>query len=189
VGMFGFAPVSFFNNTSTANLGNQVRGFGFTNEGGVDTMFRFFNAQVFNPQLNAGFPLLNPDATRRDVEQYVLAFDTDLAPIVGQQVTLTNTNASAVGPRITLMEQRAGAPFTSKVLGGTTTECDLVATVVQSGAIKGFLFDPNSHNFFASNGTTALSDSAIRALATTAGQEVTFTCVPPGSGSRVAFSQ
>jgi hypothetical protein len=152
-------------------------------------MFRFLNAQVFNPQLNAGFPLLNPDATRRDVEQYLLAFDTDLAPIVGQQVTLTNTNGSAVGPRITLMEQRAGAPFTSKVLGGTTTECDLVAKVVQSGMPTGYLFDPSSRNFFASNGTTALSDGALRALASTAGQEVTFTCVPPGSGSRVAFGQ
>jgi hypothetical protein len=34
------------------------------------------------------------------VEQYLLAFDTDLAPIVGQQVTLTAANAAAVGPRI-----------------------------------------------------------------------------------------
>jgi hypothetical protein len=33
------------------------------------------------------------------------------------------------------MEERAGAPFTSKVLGGTRTECDLVAKVAQSGVI------------------------------------------------------
>lgn len=189
VGMFGFPPVSFFNNVSTGNLGNQIRGFGFTNEGSVDTMFHFFDALVFNPQLNSGFPLLNPDGTRRDVEQYLLAFDTDLAPIVGQQVTLTSTNSSAVGSRITLMEQRAGASFTSNVLGGNTTECELVAKVVQSGVIKGWLFDPSSQKFFASDGTTSISDSALRALAATTGQEVTFTAVPPGSGSRVAFSQ
>src|SRR5215470_1220352 len=53
VGMFGFPPVRFFNNSSTANLGDQVRGFGFTNEGSVDTVFRFVNAQVFNPQINS----------------------------------------------------------------------------------------------------------------------------------------
>jgi hypothetical protein len=34
-----------------------------------------------------------------------------------------------------------------------------------------------------------LSDGALRALAATPGQEVTFTCVPPGSGQRVAFNQ
>ncbi len=188
VGMFGFPRVSFFNNSTNGFQGPQVRGFGFTNEGSVDTLFRFFNAVVFNPQLNAGFPLINPDATRRNVEQYVLAFDTDLAPIVGQQVTLTSTNSSAVGPRITLMEQRAGAAFTSKVLGGSTTECDLVAKVVVNGATKGFLFDPTSGNFFDSS-NNATTDAAVRALAATVGQEVTFTAVPPGSGSRIAFAE
>lgn len=188
VGMFGFPPVSFFNNSSTPNLGNQIRGFAFTNEGGVDTVFRFVNAQVFNPQINSGFPLINPDATRRDVEQYVLAFDTDLAPIVGQQVTLTSNNSSAVGPRISLFEQRAGTAFTSKVLGGATTECDLVAKVVQNGATKGFLFNPSAGNFAAADSST-ISDASLRALAATPGQEITFTAVPPGSGGRIAFGQ
>jgi hypothetical protein len=117
----------------------------------------------------------------------VLAFNSDLAPIVGQQVTLTSTNASGVGPRITLMEQRCGTAFTSQVLGGNTTECDLVATVVLNGAVTGFLFDPTSGNFFNSAGV-ATSDTALRALAATPGQEVQFTATTPGSGSRLAFS-
>jgi DNA-binding beta-propeller fold protein YncE len=188
VGMFGFPRVSFFNNNTNGFQGAQVRGFGFTNEGSVDTLFRFFNAVVFNPQLNSGFPLINPDATRRNVEQYVLAFDTDLAPIVGQQVTLTGGNSAATGPRITLMEQRAGAAFTSKVLGGTTTECEVVAQLVQGSTIKGFLFNPTAGNFVAADGST-ISDTALRALASTPGQEITFTAVPPGSGSRIAFNQ
>ena len=79
--------------------------------------------------MSAGFPLLGGDQTRRDVEQFMLAFDSDQAPIVGQQVTLTIQNASAVGPRIA--PQRAGTPFTSKILGGTVTECDLVASIVR----------------------------------------------------------
>ncbi|HLJ27049.1 MAG TPA: hypothetical protein VKY85_10105 [Candidatus Angelobacter sp.] len=187
VGMFGFPRTTFFNNSTSGFQGDQIRGFGFTNEGSVDTLFRFFNAVVFNPQLNAGFPLFNPDATRRNVEQYVLAFDTDLAPIVGQQVTLTSGNSSAVGPRIALMEQRAGTAFTSQILGGKTTECDLVAKVVLNGAVKGFLFDPSSGNFL-DNAGNATTDTALRGLAATAGQEVTFTAVTPGSGSRIAFS-
>jgi DNA-binding beta-propeller fold protein YncE len=189
VGMFGDPKVDTFDAPDSGFTGNQIRGFGFTNDGSIDTMFRFFTAAVFRPTPNAGFPLINPDGTRRDVEQFVLAFESDLAPIVGQQVTLTSTNASAVGPRINLMKQRAGTQFVSKSLGGTVTECDLVAKVVQNGAAKGYLYDPISGNFFASDGVTSISDSALRGLAGTPGQEVTFTSVPPGSGSRVAFSQ
>jgi hypothetical protein len=119
----------------------------------------------------------------------VLSFDSDLAPITGQQVTLTSSNASAVGPRITLLEQRANASFTSKLLGGTVKEIGLVARVAQGGAVKGYLFNPGNSTFVPSGGGTALSDAQIRALASTAGQEVTFTAVPTGSGSRLAAVQ
>jgi DNA-binding beta-propeller fold protein YncE len=188
VGMFGFPAVPFFNNQESGNTGNQIRGFGFTNEGSVDTVFDFFHALVFNPMLNSGFPLINPNATRRDVEQFVLAFDTDLAPIVGQQVTLTNANSSNVSARISLFEKLAGTSFTSLELGGTVTEADLVAKVVLNGSVQGFLFNPSAGNFTSASGGT-VSDSALRALANTVGQEVTFTAVPPGSGSRIAFNQ
>ncbi|CCE04888.1 conserved exported hypothetical protein [Bradyrhizobium sp. STM 3843] len=188
VGMFGMPAVYFFNGRDTGNMGPQIRGFGFTNEGSVDTIFSFFNALVFNPTLNSGFPLINPDATRRDVEQYVLAFDSDLAPIVGQQVTLSNVNLATAAARVTLLEQRAGAPFTSLALGGQVTECDLVASVVANGAVVSYLYAPASQIFTAANGSSA-TDAALRAVAATPGREVTFTCLPPGSGPRVVSSQ
>src|SRR5262249_2895416 len=94
VGMFGFPKVAFFqtneSNAKTTFQGDQIRGFGFVHDGVVDTVTRFLTAVVFAPQFNSGFPLINPDATRRDVEQFLLAFPSDLAPIVGQQVTLTS---------------------------------------------------------------------------------------------------
>jgi YVTN family beta-propeller protein len=186
VGMFGNAKIPAFDAADSGQLGDQIRGFGFTNEGASPTIFHFVTALVFHPQITAGFPLINPDATRRNVEQYLLAFDSDLAPVVGQQVTLTSGNASAVGARITLFEQRANAAFTSKVLGGAVKECELVARVVQGGVIKGFLFNPANSTFVPAGGGTALSDSQLRALASTAGQEVTFTAVPSGSGARLA---
>jgi len=189
VGMFGVPKVDFFQtNDKTTFQGDQIRGFGFVHDGVVDTLFRFVTAIVFAPQFNSGFPLINPNATRRDVEQFILAFPTDLAPIVGQQVTLTSANSSAAGPRIDLLIQRAKAQFVSKALGGAVTECDLVAQVAQGGSVKGFLFDPAANNFVSGNGTR-ITDSALRALAATPGQEVTYTCVPPGSGGRIAFSQ
>ncbi len=189
VGMFGAPKVDSFDAPDTGATGDQIRGYGFTNDGTVDTLFRFFTAAVFRPLPTSGFPILNPDATRRDVEQFMLAFDSDLAPIVGQQVTLAADNAATVGPRIDLLKQRANANFTSRALGGATKECDLVARVVEGGVVRGFLFDPASGNFVPAGGGAALSDAALRALAQTAGQEVTYTCVPPGSGTRIAATQ
>jgi YVTN family beta-propeller protein len=188
VGMFGAAGITLFSLPDSGFMGDQIRGFGFLGDGSVDTLFRFFSGSVFNPTSNSGFPQTNPDATRRDVEQYMLAFDSDLAPIVGQQITLTSANAASVGPRIDLLIQRASAPFVSKVLNGSVMECDLVAQVVQNDRVTGFLYDPASGNFIPADGSPRVSDSALRALAATPGQEVTYTAATPGSGSRLAAS-
>lgn len=190
IGMFGSPQVNFFQEADSGPTGPQVRGFGFTGDGSVDTIFRFLTAAVFQPTANVGFPQTDPDTTRRDVEQYLLAFDTDLAPIVGQQVTLSSQNSAAVSARISLLLHRATAPFSSLQLGGDVTECDVVAQVVQNGRVTGFLYDPQNGNFysFSDRGKIILSDAQLRALAVTPGQEVTYTAVPPGSGARVAFT-
>lgn len=190
VGMFGSPQVNFFQEADSGPTGPQVRGFGFTGDGSVDTLFRFLTAAVFQPTADTGFPQSNPNTTRSDVEQFLLAFDSDLAPVVGQQVTLTGRNSGAVSARITLLEQRAAAPFTSLQLGGTVTECDLVARVVQNGRVTGFLYDPQNGSFytFSDHGKISLSDAEFRELGVYPGQEITFTAAPPGSGARLAFS-
>ena len=187
VGMFGMPAMDFFGAPDSGPMGDQVRGFGFTHDGAVDTLFRFFTAKVFRTMGSTGFPSgAAGDNTRRDVVEFVYAFESDLAPIVGQQITLTSANASTVGARIDLLIARAKAPFVSKELGGNVTECDLVASVVEGGTLRGYLFNVGSGSFTASDGSTR-SDAALRSLAGTAGQEVTYTCTPPGSGSRIAF--
>jgi len=188
VGMFGMPDDNFFGNSTATNAhqGDQVRGFGFLHDGSTDTVFRFLGASVFN------FP---NDQTRRDVEDFVLAFDSDLAPAVGQQVTLDAANAAAAGPRIDLLIARAEASFTSKFLGGSVQECDLVvrgkvASDEVSGVERGWLYDPASGLFVPdAAGDPALGDAALRAEAADAGQELTYTCVPPGSGVRVALDR
>jgi DNA-binding beta-propeller fold protein YncE len=188
VGMFGTPAVDAFQQPDSGPMGDQIRGFGFTGDGSLDTLFRFLTAAVFAPTNNSGFPQKNPDGTRRAVEQYLLAFDSDLAPIVGQQVTLTSTNGAAAGPRVDLLKQRAAAPFVSAALNGAVTECDVVAQVAVNGTPMSYLYDPVAGNFNPSDGSAPVTDAALRALASIVGQEVTYTAWPPGSGRRVAFS-
>ncbi|QRO01901.1 hypothetical protein JRI60_24220 [Archangium violaceum] len=190
VGMFGFPDSSFFQHPETGQLGDQIRGFGFTHDGAVDTLFRFFSAIVFS-NTSVGGPLVGfpGDTDRRNVEAFMLAVDSDLAPIVGQQVTLTSTNAAAVGSRIDLLVARARAPFVSKALGGSTYEADLVAKTVVAGKAKGYLYDRGAGTWKPDDGTANITTTTLRALATKAGQEVTFTAVPPGSGVRIALDR
>jgi len=181
VGMFGMPDVDFIDSTTNAFQGDQIRGYGFLHDGSVDTIFNFFRASVF-PGIN--------DGQRADMEQFVLAFDSDLAPVVGQQVTLDAGNGADANPRIDLLIERAEAGFVSKILGGNTTECDLVVKGRVGGEDRGWLYDPGSGLFDSDRASeAALSDAALRALAQTAGQELTYTCVPPGTGMRVALDR
>ena len=179
VGMFGMSPEPFFPSDPFPFMGDQVRGFGFLHDGSTDTLFRFHGASVFirsiiNP---GGIPTGTEGQTlRRQLEAYLLAFDSNLAPIVGQQVTLTSDNGAVVGPRIGLMEERASA-----------SECDLVVKGRVEGQAAGFLYSTSDQLFVRRQSTDPpLSDPELRALADVVGGELTFTCVPPGSGARIA---
>lgn len=187
IGRFGSPAIPFASAPGTGHLGDQVRGYGFVHDGTADTLAHFFTVRVFQPTLNSGFPLINPNGMRRDVSDFMHVMDSDLAPIVGQQVTLSAANAAAAGARVTLLIQRARTAFVSKELGGAVTECDLVAQVVEAGVRRGYVYEAGSSSFVAADGSRR-TDAALRTLATTAGQEVTYTCTPPGSGKRIAYN-
>ncbi len=185
VGMFGSPPNARTNPGDNGPTGPQVRGVGFEHDGSADTIFRFLQGIVFNPTSDGTKGFVNGDTQRRAVEQYILAFDSDLAPIVGQQVTLRSDNASSAGARIDLLIARAQTPFTSKLLGPGATECDLVARVT-IGGVPSALRLQSDGTFLPDDGSAAMSDSSVRALAATPGQEITYTCLPPGWGKAAA---
>jgi hypothetical protein len=209
VGMFGMPDVDFNIDGDESHRGAQVRGTGYLHDGSTDTLFRFFSATVFNGGgNNAGFDGVGAGGSaaqqRRNMEAFMLAFDTDLAPVVGQQVTLNTDNtgdADTLG-RILLLEARAGTSFVSAVFdadgnpgNGTqaTTECELVVKVFEGGVEHGYLFDPDlgSDGEYVADttGSPNLTPASLRALANTAGQEVQYTCAPPGSGYRMALDR
>ncbi|MHC4109008.1 MAG: YncE family protein, partial [Planctomycetota bacterium] len=162
--------------------GDQVRGTGILHDGTVDTVFNFLSAAVFT--------LTN--AEQRDLEQFVLAAPTDLAPIVGQQVTIGpgNFGVTDVNDRITLIDTRAGISFESKMLGGSVTECDVIAKTVAGGIEKGYVRQSGGSYLPDDNGP-AISEAALRAKANPVGdaQTITFTAVPPGSGTRMGIDR
>ena len=110
---------------------------------------------------------------RRQLEAFILAFPTNLAPVVGQQITLTASSPAEVDARIDLLRQRADAG-----------ECELVAKTRISDDEAGFLYVGSGLFARDRRGQPPIPGAALRALA-----PVTYTCVPPGSGERVGVDR
>ncbi len=174
VGMFGRAPDAFETGDDHEDKGDQVRGFGFTHDGSFDTIFRFLHGTVFNPQPDQG---LIHDGMRTSVERFLLAFDSNHRPIVGQQVTISANNNGDADARLDLILERADAG-----------ECDAVAKGVVDGEERGWVYDGDA---FASDRAADSGTSAadLKALAQVPGQPLTFTAVPVGEGRRIGVDR
>ena len=165
VGMFGFSG------DTSAATGPQIRGFGFANDGSIDTLNNFFGDPVFN------FPA--PAATSRSqVTAFMLAMDSDLLPIVGQQVTWRPGAPDPVEARLSLLKQQAK-------VSAPRAACDLVVRANIDGVAHAGLMQLDG-TWQMRNGAL-LSDANLRALASVT-QPLTFTCVPPGAGKRIALN-
>jgi DNA-binding beta-propeller fold protein YncE len=177
VGMFGFAPLPFVNSGDNAHKGDQVRGFGFLHDGSIDTVFRFFQATVFNPSMGNPGGFAN-DTERRDMESLMLAFDSNHRPIVGQQATLSPTSGVDADTRVDLILDRADAG-----------ECDAVVKGIVAGEERGWVYEGAGQFSSDREGDGLVAEAALRALADTAGQELTFTAVPEGEGERIGVDR
>jgi YVTN family beta-propeller protein len=167
VGKFGvsgkFAP-------PMAPSGPQIKGFGFMHDGGMDTLDNFLSGSVFE---------FDPDPTvnsqkRGQVVDFVMAMDSELAPIVGQQITLSADSGLDVSSRIDLLRARAQAT--------NPVECDLIVKGVIDGQIRGALMQSDG-SYQMDRQSEVMSDIDLRALVNLNNQTLTFTCVPPGSGT------
>ena len=165
VGMFGFSG------DASSATGPQIRGFGFSNDGGVDTLDSFFRDPVFN------FPA-PATTTRAQVIAFALAMDSDLAPVVGQQVSWRPGASAEVEARLSLLKQQAQA-------ASSAAACDLVVRAGVYATSYSGLYQRDG-SWLMRNGAR-LSDSTLRQLATPS-QPLTYTCSPPGSGLRIALN-
>ena len=206
VGMFGLPDrEGFLPSHTKEHQGDQIRGFGFLHDGATDQLLNFLKGGVFDngeigcPEgaderygchFNAGEIGIPDEETRQGLVDYMMEFDNDLAPIVGQQVTLNSQTSQQVETRLKLLEQRANTPFVSKLLGGEVTECDLIALGVVENEKRGYFYDTESQKFRSDKSSDSeLSMSELKAIATLENNSLTFTCTVPGKGWQAALDR
>src|SRR5262249_18134054 len=143
------------------------RGFGFTHDGAVDNLFDFLHF----PGFNFG---ASPDDKRRDVESFLLSFDTGTAPAVGYQLTFTSPSPGTA--TLDTLGARAGAG-----------DCDLIAKGRVGGQPRGWLYQPASLDWKPDKtgpSNPNLNTTQLLALAGPGG-EITVSGVPKNSGVRM----
>jgi hypothetical protein len=183
VGMFGMAENAGILGGDFGPKGDQVRGFGYTHDGAIDTVLRFSHglsfSVLFTGEGNGGIPT-GPEGEiqRQQLTDFMLAFPSDFAPIVGQQITLKASSPPAVVSRVDLLRQRADAG-----------DCDLVAKAALLDAESGFMYAGAGMFRTDRRAQPAITDEALRLVVTSLGRAVTYTCVPPGSGQRIGVDR
>jgi hypothetical protein len=150
------------------------RGYGFTADGSADKLFNFLKSPRFSFTAGA-----EGDDERRNVEAFLLAFDTGMAPAVGHQITFdaaNKTSSELIAKLDTLIGQ------------ANLDNCDLIAKGVRGGTQRGWVY-AGSGNFRPDRyGENATFVDLLR-LATVTGEEITFTAVPEGAGLRMGVDR
>ncbi len=163
VGMFGFGF------QSPPARGPQIRGFGYNHNGA--TTSNFIIADLGMPS----FELFQ-------LRSFLFAFPTESAPIVGQQVTRSASNAAEAASEIDLLIERA-------LVDTPIPECDLIVKGVIAGAQRGWLMDDQQMFMPDRSSESPVSRTDLEALADVGGDALTFTCTPWGSGPRMGIDR
>jgi len=150
--------------------GEQVRGSGTRHDGSNASVAEFLARPAFD---------LMPEE-RVQVADFLNVFPANLAPIVGQQVTLHADSGPDSLARVTLLIERARTPFPTQNVP-QATECDLVASGRLQGEMRSFQMLPDGS--FQDDLGAVHTTSALLAQARLPGQELTFTCTYPGGGN------
>jgi YVTN family beta-propeller protein len=155
----------------TRAAGPQKRGFGFLHDGSIDNLFSFLNLPVFQFANNQ---------QRRDLEAFLLSFDTGLAPSVGRQLTVNEATKNAASNTATL-----DSLYQEADIGN----CDLVAHAFVDGSSRSFVYTGGA--FFQSDYDPegSIGADALRLLPDTPGETVTWLGVPFGSGTRIGIDR
>ena len=150
-----------------STTGTNNRGFGFTHDGAVNTMFDFLTFPGFQFQ---------DDQERRDVAAFMMCFGTDTHAGVGAQTTLPAAEGAAQPVTV--------ADLISVAAAGNA---DLVVKGIVAGEQRGY-YRLGQGNFQSDRAAEIHDEQTMLALAGT-GQELTFTLVPTLGGERIGVDR
>jgi YVTN family beta-propeller protein len=159
-----------FNKTAGAR---SVGGFGFLHDGSLGTLFEFLSNPIFQN-------LSNDTVRKRNLEAFLLAFDTGMAPAVGHTRTVTNSNMTSaeVTNGWVVLEQQAALSRVDVIVKGTI-----------DGQPRGLLYRPSSNDYVTDRPGLGPFTRAQLAEKVAAGDTLTVMGVPPGSGMRMGIDR
>ena len=154
--------------------GPVIRGFDPGHDGRGERLIDFLNTATFRFDL-----LPDPDQSRMDVANFLVAYDSNLAPVTGRQVTMRADNVA---------EARASVDI--YVASAMARQCDVVVKGVWQGQQRGWM-QVNGNGLFRSDraGEALFNRTHLESIAQQSGQQLTYTAVPRGSGRRMAIDR
>ena len=151
-----------------------MSGFGLIHDGSIGTVVEGLHTNVFR---FPGDTEADQEAFRHVFNDFVIAFDTGMAPSVGYHASFSSdsTAAKLESLHLVIEQSRAG-------------KCDLTARAWVAGRLRGLLLGATG---FESGLSTEpkLSLDGLRGKLTKHDSLVSFLCVPPGDGHRSALDR
>jgi hypothetical protein len=160
----------FFN---TASGAASLDGFGLTHDGTDPGLFAFISRPVFTN-------FTNDTVRKTNISAFLLCLDTGTAPAVGFTRTVTATNVAdpAVTNDWTVLQSQAVA-----------SNIDLIAKGTVDGEQRGLVYDPVSNSYLSDKtGVGPFSQAELQAKIA-AGDILSITGVPLGSGVRMGIDR
>lgn len=146
---------------------------GFSHNGTVASVVEFLGRPEF--AFDPDTAISNPE--KRDLEAYLVAFDTGMAPVVGHQVTWNGSPNPAGLARLDTLKAQAALDY-----------CDLIAWGIVNGMRRGFKYTGGDLWQVDYSAQPALNTNALLGFAAP-GHEVTVMAVPKGTGTRMALDR
>jgi YVTN family beta-propeller protein len=152
----------------------SIGGFGLNHDGSVGGLFQLLSSDTEFPRIASN------ETDKRNLEAYVLCFDTGSAPAVGYTRTLTAANVDSTSV------QSAWNMLQSQAAIGNI---DLIANGTLSRHVHGLLYNPSANSY--TTDTTGLGPftQAQLTILIRAGDILSFMGVPPGTGARMGVDR
>ena len=146
-------------------------------DGNMDTLDNFLKNDVFRFDLDNAVN----DRKRSQVLDFVMAMDSNLAPVTGQQVTLRADSGADTLARVDLLRSRA-------LLQAPDSECDLIVHGVVDNESRSAMMLANG-DFQTDKLAEVLSFAELQGVIQSDDVAMTFSCVPVGSGSWMSIDR